>query len=252
MISMRRNIVLAIALVAIIGAILYLESFRPNTVSNGPGVTANVVNNPVEAALYPKAKEIVDPTGFINTDKITISELIGKKVILVDFWTYLCINCQHTLPYLKSWYAKYKDQGFIIIGVHTPELPPERDPDNVRAAVKNFGIEYPVVLDNNYATWNAYNNHYWPAMYLIDIHGYIVYTHFGEGAYAETEQKIQTLLYERAITVGTKSMSRLSNDDFDGNVTNILTARLISCSSHFIRATSVRYLFNALGVEHDG
>jgi len=204
--TMRRNLALAIALMAIVGATVYLESFRPNMVGSGEGTAVkNVANKPVEAALYPKAKEIVDPTGFINTDNITISELIGKKVILVDFWTYLCINCQHTIPYLISWYAKYKDQGFVIIGIHTPELPPERDPDNVRTAVKNLGIEYPVVLDNNYATWNAYNNHYWPAMYLIDLNGYIVYTHIGEGAYTETEQTIQTLLQERASTSGTTS-----------------------------------------------
>jgi thiol-disulfide isomerase/thioredoxin len=203
--KMRTNIALAIALIAIIGATLYLESFRPNMVSSEEAAAVKNVAKPGKAALYPVAKEIVDPTGFINTDKITISELIGKKVILIDFWTYLCINCQHTLPYLKSWYAKYKDQGFVIIGIHTPELPPERDPDNVRAAVKNYGIEYPVVLDNNYATWNAYNNRYWPALYLIDIDGYIVYTHFGEGAYTETEHTIQGLLRERAATLGTAS-----------------------------------------------
>jgi thiol-disulfide isomerase/thioredoxin len=209
---MRRNIILVLVLLLIIGSIFYLESLRPSLSTQPADITAkNVSGNVVEAAMFPKAKEIVNPTGFINTDNITISELIGRKVILVDFWTFLCINCQNTLPYLKSWYAKYKDQGLIIIGVHTPELPPERDPENVKAAVKRLGIEYPVVLDNNYATWNAYSNHYWPTMYLIDIDGYIVYTHIGEGAYSETEQTIQRLLLERSITIRGGSTAILSS-----------------------------------------
>lgn len=147
-------------------------------------------------------KEIVNPSGFINTDKITIKENIGKKVILVDFMTYSCINCQRTFPYLVSWYEKYKDQGLEIIGIHTPEFAFEKDINNVKNAMKQFGITYPVVLDNDYATWREYGNNYWPRKYLIDINGNIVYDHIGEGAYEETEKKIQELLQERKTVLG--------------------------------------------------
>ena len=145
-----------------------------------------------------KYKEIVNPFGFVNIDGITIGELVGKKVILVDFLTYSCINCQRTFPYLNAWYEKYKDQGLEIIGIHTPEFSFEKDINNVRDAMTKFGIKYPIVLDNDYATWRAYGNQYWPRKYLIDIHGNIVYDHIGEGGYEETEMKIQELLNERA------------------------------------------------------
>ncbi len=142
--------------------------------------------------------EIANPAGFVNTDGITIGELVGKKVILVEFLTYSCINCQRTFPYVVSWYSKYKDEGLEIIGIHTPEFAFEKDSKNVREAMKKFGITYPIVLDNDYATWNAYGNKYWPRKYLVDIHGTIVYDHIGEGAYEETEERIRELLRERA------------------------------------------------------
>ena len=153
---------------------------------------------------YELAKEITTPDGFINTDgkSITINDLIGKKVILVDFWTYSCINCQRTTPYLNAWYEKYKDKGFVIIGIHTPEFEFEKDYNNVKTAVEKFGIKFPVVLDNDFSTWNAYKNRYWPRKYLIDIDGYIVYDHIGEGGYEETEQKIQEALAERMAVLG--------------------------------------------------
>ncbi len=146
--------------------------------------------------------EIVKPAGFVNTENITIGEHIGKKIILVDFLTYSCINCQRTFPYLNAWYKKYKDAGFIIIGIHTPEFAFEKNIDNVRKAMKQFGIMHPIVLDNDYATWRAYGNNYWPRKYLINIHGNIIYDHIGEGAYAETEKKIQEALEERKIVLG--------------------------------------------------
>jgi len=148
---------------------------------------------------YPQPyTEITNPSGFVNTDGITIEELIGKKVILVDFLTYSCINCQRTFPYLNAWYEKYKDQGLEVVGIHTPEFAFEKDIQNVRDAMIRFGINYPIVLDNDYATWRAYKNKYWPRKYLIDIHGNVVYDHIGEGAYEETEMKIRELLQERA------------------------------------------------------
>lgn len=155
---------------------------------------------------YELAKEITTPDGFINTDgkSVTLNDLIGKKIILVDFWTYSCINCQRTTPYLNAWYEKYKDDGLVIVGVHTPEFEFEKDYYNVKAAVEKFGIKFPVVLDNDYSTWTAYKNRYWPRKYLIDIDGYVVYDHIGEGGYEETENKIRELLGERKDTLGIK------------------------------------------------
>lgn len=145
-------------------------------------------------------KEITRPAGFVNTGDIPIKigDYVGKKVILLDVMTYSCINCQRTFPYVTSWYERYKDSGLIVIGIHTPEFAFEKDKKNVEKAMKEFGINFPVVLDNDYGTWNAYGNRYWPRKYLIDIYGNIVYDHIGEGAYIETEMKIKELLKERA------------------------------------------------------
>ncbi len=146
------------------------------------------------------APDISTPDGFINTNglPITISEFKGKKVVLLDIWTYSCINCQRTIPYLNEWYKEYEDEGLVIIGLHTPEFSFEKVQENVEKAVKNFDIKYPVVLDNDFSTWNAYKNQYWPRKYLIDIDGYIVYDHAGEGQYKEAEVAIQKALRERA------------------------------------------------------
>jgi thiol-disulfide isomerase/thioredoxin len=143
------------------------------------------------------APEFTGISTWLNSDPLTIQKLRGK-VVLVDFWTYTCINCINTLPYVKSWNQKYKDQGLVVVGVHTPEYPFERDTDNVKTAIKRFGITYPVAQDNQYATWTAYDNQYWPAFYLIDKKGQVVYTHFGEGDYAQTEAAIQTLLAQKS------------------------------------------------------
>src|SRR3989338_10787509 len=153
---------------------------------------------------YEPAKEITTPDGFINTDgkPITIGEFVGKKTVLIDFWTYSCINCQRTTPYLNAWYEKYKDKGLVIVGIHTPEFEFEKDYNNVETAVEKFGIKFPVVLDNDYSTWVAYKNRYWPRKYLIDIDGFVVYDHIGEGAYEETEAKIQEVLRERNKALG--------------------------------------------------
>jgi cytochrome c biogenesis protein CcdA/thiol-disulfide isomerase/thioredoxin len=139
------------------------------------------------------APDFVGISRWFNTSPLTIDQL-RNKVVLVDFWTYSCINCVRTLPYLKNWYAKYKDQGFVLIGVHTPEFEFEKNPLNVQDAIKRFGIEYPVALDDHYSTWQAYHNRYWPAHYLINKDGIIYHVHFGEGAYLQTENAIRTLL----------------------------------------------------------
>ena len=133
---------------------------------------------------------------WLNTDSpLRLAGLRGKVVIL-EMWTFDCINCQHVIPSLKDWYSKYKDQGFVIIGNHFPEFPEERDLNNLKAAVKNYGIEYPIAQDNDGTTWWSYNNNYWPALYLIDKQGHIRYIHIGEGAYKETENNIKALLAE--------------------------------------------------------
>ena len=134
-------------------------------------------------------------TAWINSPPLTLASFRGK-VVLVDFWTYSCINCLRTLPYIKAWNEKYKDSGLVIIGVHTPEFPFEKDESNVRKAVKDLGILYPVPMDNNYKIWRSFNNEYWPADYFIDATGDIRFHHFGEGAYEESEQWIRTLLKE--------------------------------------------------------
>ena len=133
---------------------------------------------------------------WINSKPLTLTQLRGK-VVLVDFWTYSCINCLRTLPHLEAWYAAYRREGLVIVGVHTPEFAFEHVASNVRAAVKRLGILYPVVQDNDYKTWNNYANEYWPAEYLIDRRGHIRHTSFGEGGYGETERLIRELLGAR-------------------------------------------------------
>lgn len=142
------------------------------------------------------APELTGITHWLNTDKPLTIEALRGKVILVDFWTNQCINCIHTLPYVTKWYDTYNQQGFVVIGVHTPELAYEYSIDSIQRAIDQYNIHYPVAQDNNYKTWNAYNNEYWPAFYLIDKKGIIRRTHFGEGEYAETEQAIKALLAE--------------------------------------------------------
>ncbi len=156
-------------------------------------ITAQAQNGSSTLKL-PRAKELVSPTGFINTEPFKIADLVGKKVILVDFWTYSCTNCQHVIPHLNDWYAKYKDKGLEIVSIHSPEFEYEKNRENVVDAVTKFGIKYPVVIDNQFGTWNAYQNKFWPRMYLIDLNGNIVGDHIGEGNYDETEGKIKELL----------------------------------------------------------
>lgn len=132
---------------------------------------------------------------WLNSEPLSMVSLRGK-VVIVDFWTYTCINCIRTLPYLNDWYQKYHDKGLEIVGVHTPEFEFEKNIDNLKKAVADFELKYPIVQDNDYKTWRAYNNQYWPAKYIIDSKGTVRFTHFGEGAYDETEQIIQDLLRE--------------------------------------------------------
>jgi thiol-disulfide isomerase/thioredoxin len=157
----------------------------------------------IDKSQFKKAPEFTGITSYINTNATELSDLKGK-VVLVDFWTYSCINCIRTLPYLVDWNHKYSDKGLVIVGVHSPEFEFEKNIDNVKQAVTRFGIKYPVLLDNDHGTWNAFQNSYWPRKYLVDSEGYIRYDHIGEGGYVETENAIKNLLSERSNQQGTE------------------------------------------------
>ncbi len=162
------------------------------------------------------APQLTGLTNWINGKPLTLKQLRGK-VVLIDFWTYSCINCLRTLPHVKAWYQAYHDKGLVVIGVHTPEFAFEHVPSNVRGAVRRLGITYPVALDNDYATWNAFQNQYWPAKYLIDRRGHLRYYHFGEGSYDTTEARIRTLLGENA------GMLPVANELSDPTPTGLMT-----------------------------
>ena len=144
---------------------------------------------------FGSAPELNGLSDWINSQPLTLAGLRGK-VVVIDFWTYSCINCLRTLPYLKAWDAAYRKDGLVILGVHSPEFAFEHVPSNVRRAVRELGIRYPVALDNHFDTWHAFANQYWPAKYFIDRRGHIRFIHFGEGDYAKSEQVIRTLLAE--------------------------------------------------------
>lgn len=156
------------------------------------------------------APDIKSQGEWFNSEPLSLADLRGQ-VVLIDFWTYSCINCIRTLPYLKTWHDKYSDQGLVIIGVHAPEFEFEKSATNVAQAIADFELEYPVVQDNDFLTWRAYNNRYWPAKYLIDKSGRIRYQHFGEGKYNQTEQAIQELLSETGADV---SSTTIDNPDY--------------------------------------
>ena len=174
------------------------KSFVPATIVEDNGTITRVQ---IDKSQFKLAPELTNVNGYINSEPITLADLRGK-VVLVDFWTYSCINCIRTIPYLNAWHEKYADNGLVIVGVHTPEFEFEKDYNNVKAAVEKFDIKYPVAQDNEKGTWEAYENRYWPRKYLIDNEGYIRYDHIGEGAYAETEKVIQSLLAERTQYIG--------------------------------------------------
>ena len=152
------------------------------------GCSGSVVAGPSRPA-----PEFIGTGAWFNSPPLSMAGLRGK-VVLIEFWTYACINCLHVTPQLKRWHTRYAEQGLVIVGVHTPELDEERIPSNVEAAIERLGIDYPVVLDNGYKTWNAYRNQYWPALYLVDREGNVVYRHYGEGDYDVTEREIRRLL----------------------------------------------------------
>jgi len=165
-----------------------------------PGTLGRPSSDMTDPQDFGPAPEIIPGGVWFNSSPLTLAALRGK-VVLVDFWTYTCINCIRTLPYLRSWHDRYSDAGLVIIGVHTPEFEFEKSADNLRSAISDYQLTYPIVQDNDYATWRAYSNRFWPAKYLIDKSGTIRYRHFGEGKYDETERQIQRLLAETGATI---------------------------------------------------
>jgi cytochrome c biogenesis protein CcdA/thiol-disulfide isomerase/thioredoxin len=184
-----------------------VDRFQPNTQPNSQPNTQPDTQPKNPSMMMMSATASGDATGpktmpdlsgavaWLNSPPLNRDQLKGK-VVLIDFWTYSCINCLRTLPYIRAWAEKYKDSGLLVIGVHTPEFAFEKDPDNVRRAVRELNVTYPVPLDNDYKIWKAFSNSYWPADYLVDSGGKIRYHHFGEGKYDESERQIQELLKE--------------------------------------------------------
>ncbi|ASW08936.1 cytochrome c biogenesis protein DipZ [Rhizobium sp. 11515TR] len=181
-----------------------LEKLHPKTSAPETEVASNNAIKVATDAVRPfhsdlpvegPAPSLDGAVTWLNSQPLTLAELRGK-VVLIDFWTYSCINCIRTIPYVRAWAEKYKDQGLVVIGVHAPEFAFEKNVDNVKKAIADFKIGYPVAIDNDYRIWRAFENNYWPAHYLIDAKGQIRYQHFGEGNYRQTEQAIQNLLRE--------------------------------------------------------
>ena len=153
------------------------------------------------------APNLVGIAHYLNTSPEELTKKIEGKVVLYDIWTYSCVNCIRTLPFITSWDEKYSDQGLLIIGIHSPEFEFEKNPQNVKAAIEKYGISYPVVMDNDMKTWKAFENNYWPRKYIADHEGNIRYDHIGEGSYQETEKIIQQLLNERSMAMGLENIS---------------------------------------------
>ena len=219
--EIKNAIIIGIIVIVAIGAIgVYFNSLEtnlvvtPNQANNiqvipNETVSSNVNSSTVKPIVNPptlapideshnfKAPDLTGISGYINTTPEDLKNSMKNKVVLYDFWTYSCINCIRTLPYITAWNEKYADKGLLIIGVHSPEFEFEKDINNVKLAVQKFGIKYPVVLDSDHQTWAAFGNQYWPREYITDYQGYIRHDHIGEGNYDETEKIIQQLLDER-------------------------------------------------------
>ena len=169
----------------------------------------------MDKSKFKKAPELVGITNYLNTEQNELNTEIKGKVVLYDIWTYSCINCIRTLPYITAWHDKYSDQGLLVIGIHSPEFEFEKNSDNVKMAIEKYGITYPVVMDNDMKTWKAFENKYWPRKYIADHEGFLRYDHIGEGRYQETEKVIQKLLEERSMATGIDLKSKSSLVDIE-------------------------------------
>lgn len=215
----KTAIILGIVIATVVSGIsigfstLESTTFDPSQTINQNDDTVKVTS--IDKSKYKMAPDLVGIAHYINTTPEQLAKDMEGKVVLYDIWTYSCINCVRTLPYITAWNEKYSDDGLLIIGIHSPEFEFEKDLHNVELAVDKHGINYPVVLDNDKEIWNAFENRYWPRKYIADHEGYIRYDHIGEGAYEETEKVIQQLLDERASSLGTQLASADSLVDIE-------------------------------------
>ena len=180
---------------------IFVSLDETNSVNQNTGINSFLK---IDNSEFRKAPNLVGIAHYLNTTPEELTEKIEDSVVLYDVWTYSCINCIRTLPYITSWDEKYADQGLLVIGIHSPEFEFEKNPENVKIAIEKYGISYPVVLDNDMKTWKAFENNYWPRKYIADHEGNLRYDHIGEGGYQETEKVIQQLLDERADAIGIK------------------------------------------------
>ncbi len=211
---MRSEFKTALAMGAVVLAVVGIATVVLASVGGGPGT--GLVGTASDKSGLRTAPEITGIAHYINATPGELAESIEGSVVLYDIWTYSCVNCVRTLPFITAWNDRYAGEGLLIVGIHSPEFGFEKDPANVRAAVDRHGITYPVVMDNDWETWNAFENRYWPRKYVADHEGYIRYDHIGEGAYRETEAVIQGLLEERAASLGVQAAPARPPVDIEG------------------------------------
>src|SRR5262245_15202479 len=194
--SMKANKFIVAAVLAIAGAASMATLAEDKSVMHKMMPEMKPANVPAG-----ELSSLSSASGWLNSPPLTVESLRGK-VVLIDVWTYTCINWLRTVPYVRAWAEKYKDQGLVVIGVHAPEFPFERNVDNVRRAVNEMRLTYPIAVDNDFAIWRAFRNQYWPALYFVDAQGRTRHHHFGEGEYEQSERFIQQLLAESGASVG--------------------------------------------------
>ena len=209
-------IILGIGIAVAVGAISVLFSSLDSEFESASIIQSDLNNEIfIDKSKFKMAPDLVGIAHYLNTTPEQLASEIEGKVVLYDIWTYSCINCIRTLPYITAWNDKYSDEGLLIIGIHSPEFEFEKDKENVELAISKHGITYPVVMDNDWETWRAFENNYWPRKYIADHEGFIRYDHIGEGAYQETEKIIQQLLEERSTSLGMQMTSAESLVDIE-------------------------------------
>ena len=204
---MKSEIKTAIILAVAIGVGIVAISIAFSTLDQASVANIGGDSTQIDKSGFKKAPDLVGIAHYLNTTPEELAQEMEGKVVLYDIWTYSCINCIRTLPYITAWDDKYSDQGLLVIGIHSPEFKFEKVPENVQMSIEKHGINYPVVMDNDMETWQAFENRYWPRKYIADHTGNLRYDHIGEGAYQETEKIIQQLLDERAQALGIQTTS---------------------------------------------
>jgi len=212
---MKSEIKTAIILVIAIGVGIAVISVAFSTLDQASVANIGKDSASIDKFGLKKAPDLVGIAHYLNTTPEELAQEIEGKVVLYDIWTYSCINCIRTLPYITAWDDKYAEQGLLVIGIHSPEFEFEKVPENVEISIQKHGINYPVVMDNDMETWQAFENRYWPRKYIADHEGYIRYDHIGEGGYQETEKIIQQLIKERSDALGIQIASASSLVDIE-------------------------------------